>query len=100
MDKDSIIKVLQEQLQLQLRLNAEQYAMIKMLEARIIQLENNQKKDSSNSSKPPSSDTSRVQHTKSLRTKSGKILRRTHQAGHGGDAGHRYIAELRRHIGT
>lgn len=51
---------------------ARQDALIKLLEARIEVLENNQKKDSSNSSKPPSSDIGKPQRTQSLRTKSGK----------------------------
>lgn len=72
MDKDLIIQLQHNQLQLQLRLNDELQTVIKKLEARIIELENNQKRDSSNSSKPPSTDTRRVQHTQSLRTKSGK----------------------------
>ena len=46
--------------------------MIKLLEARIELLEHNQKKDSHNSSKQPSSDMGRVHRTQSLRTKSGK----------------------------
>jgi transposase len=50
----------------------EQAKMIKLLEARIEVLENNQKKNSSNSSKPPGSDIGKVQRTHSLRTKSGK----------------------------
>lgn len=78
-DKDLIIQLQQEQLGQQVRLiamlenmNAEQHKMIKLLEARIEVLENNQKRDSSNSSKPPSSDIFKPQHTQSLRTKSGK----------------------------
>jgi transposase len=65
MNKDLII-------QLQAQLLDEQKEMIKMLEARIEILENNQKKNSSNSSKPPSSDIGKVPRTQSLRTKSGK----------------------------
>lgn len=72
MNKDLIIEVQQEQLRCQAKLIEEQDTMIKLLEARISVLENNQKKDSTNSSKPPSSDIGRVQHTKSLRIKSGK----------------------------
>jgi hypothetical protein len=37
-------------------LDAQKDKMIKLLETRIAVLENNQKKDSSNSSKPPGSD--------------------------------------------
>ncbi len=72
MGKDLIIRLQQEQLRVQARLIAEQNTMIKLFESRIVLLENNQKKDSPNSSKPPSSDMGKVQHTKSLRMKSGK----------------------------
>ncbi len=65
LNKDLIIQLQQEQLE-------HQANIIKQLEARITFLENNQKKDSSNSSKPPSSDIGKPLHTKSLRTKSGK----------------------------
>lgn len=71
-DKDLIIQLQQEQLNAQARLIAEQNKMIKMLEARIEVLENNQKTDSRNSSKPPSTDIGKPQRTQSLRTKSGK----------------------------
>jgi transposase len=64
-DKDLIIKLLQEQVQ-------HQAATIKLLESRIAFLENNQKKDSTNSSKPPSSDIGKPHRTQSLRIKSGK----------------------------
>lgn len=60
-----IIEILQQRLQ-------EQSLLIKKLTARIEELENNQKKDSSNSSKPPSSDIGKVKRTKSLRKASGK----------------------------
>ena len=90
MDKDLIIQLQQEQLQRQAQLitmletlNAEQDKMIKVLEARIEVLENNQKKDSSNSSKPPSSDIGKLQRTQSLRTKSGK--KPGGQPGHSGE---------------
>ncbi len=72
MDKDLIIQVQQDQLQHLVSLIDQKDNMIKLLEARITVLENNQKKDSSNSSKPPGSDIGRVQRTQSLRTKSGK----------------------------
>ena len=79
MDKDLIIRLQQEQLVQQAHfiegqrdIIDKQEVMIKLLEARIAALENNQKKDSTNSSKPPSSDMGRVQRTQSLRTKSGK----------------------------
>lgn len=71
-DKDLIIQLLQKQLQDQLIFIAEQSNMIKMLEDRVTYLENNQKKDSSNSSKPPSTDIGTAHRTQSLRTKSGK----------------------------
>lgn len=61
----------------------EQGKMIKLLEARVAELENNQKKDSSNSSKPPSSDIGKAQRTKSLRTRSGK--KPGGQEGHSGE---------------
>ena len=63
---------MQEQLQHQSKFIADQAIIINQLEARIAFLENNQKKDSSNSSKPPSSDIGKPQRTQSLRTKSGK----------------------------
>jgi transposase len=72
MNKDLIIQLLQNQVRLQTQLNEELKEMIKLLEARIETLENNQKKNSGNSSKPPSSDIGKVQRTQSLRTKSGK----------------------------
>jgi transposase len=49
-----------------------QDSIIKLLEARIVELENNHKKNSSNSSKPPGSDIGKIQRTQSLRTRSGK----------------------------
>ena len=72
LNKDLIIQLQQEQLQTQGMLIAKQAALIKLLESRIEILENNQKKDSSNSSKPPSSDIGKPQRTQSLRTRSGK----------------------------
>ena len=70
MDKDLIIQLQQQQIAKQQELingleklivglqnlNKEQGKMILLLEARVAELENNQKKNSSNSSKPPSSD--------------------------------------------
>ncbi len=71
-DKDLIIRLLQEQLRSQSKLIAFQHsvtekqdAVIKSLEARIEVLENNQKKNSVNSSKPPSSDLGKPQRTRS-----------------------------------
>lgn len=79
MDKDLIIQLQHEQLGVQGKLIVSQTAiidkqntMIKFLEDRIEILENNQKKDSSNSSKPPSSDIGKPRRTQSLRTASGK----------------------------
>jgi transposase len=46
--------------------------LIIVLEARVKELENNQKKNSTNSSKPPSTDIARPERTQSLRLKSGK----------------------------
>src|SRR3954452_20869251 len=78
-DKDLIIQLQQEQLRQQAKLIAmqnsqisNQATMIKLLEARVEVLENNQKKNSTNSSKPPSSDIGKAQRTQSLRTKSEK----------------------------
>ncbi|MBD0289108.1 MAG: IS66 family transposase [Flavisolibacter sp.] len=88
LDKDLIIQLQQEQLHRQARLitmldtmNAEQAKMIKLLEARIEVLEHHQKKDSTTSSKPPSSDIGKPQRTRSLRTNSAKKP--------GGQQGHR-----------
>lgn len=89
-DKDLIIQLQQEQLGNQVRLiamlkdvNARHEEIIKLLEARVEMLENNQKRDSSNSSKPPSSDIGKPQRTQSLRTKSGKKPGGQH--GHSGE---------------
>jgi transposase len=82
MNKDLIIQVQQKHLLYQAQLIEEQKTMIKMLEARIEVLENNQKKDSTNSNNPPSSDIGKAQRTKSLRTISGK--RPGGQHGHSG----------------
>ena len=85
-DKDLIIQLQQEELRQQIKINVglstinvnqeiiidKQSTLIKLLEARVNELESNQKKDSSNSSKPPSSDIGKPQRTQSLRTKSGK----------------------------
>ena len=54
---------------------------IKTLTERIEELENNQKKNSGNSSKPPSTDIGKVTRTKSLRHPSGKLP--------GGQPGHK-----------
>jgi transposase len=76
LDKDLIIQGLQAQIKKLIEINGQ-------LEARIIELEHNQKKDSSNSSKPPSSDFGNPQQTRSLRTKSGKNV--GGQKGHAGE---------------
>jgi transposase len=54
---------------------------VKTLTERIEELENNQKKNSGNSSKPPSTDIGKVSQTKSLRQPSGKLP--------GGQPGHK-----------
>jgi transposase len=72
LNKDLIIQLLQKQLREQTLFMSEQSTRIKMLEDRISYLENNQKKDSSNSSKPPSTDIGKAPRTQSLRMKSGK----------------------------
>jgi transposase len=78
-DKDLIIQLQQEQLEAQDKLIgmqhnqiAAQAVMIKLLEERIAVLQSNQQKNSTNSSKPPSSDIGRSPHTQSLRVKSNK----------------------------
>ena len=81
MNKDLIIQLQQEQLKLQNEQILDLQVMVSMMKVHIETLENNQKKDSSNSSKPPSSDIGKIQRTKSLRTQSGKKP--------GGQHGHR-----------
>ncbi|WP_339383029.1 IS66 family transposase, partial [Nodularia sp. LEGE 06071] len=76
MDKDLIIQLQQQQI-------VEQAKMILKLEARITELENNQKKNSTNSSKPPSSDMGKPKQTQSLRKSSGK--KPGGQTGHSGE---------------
>lgn len=83
MDKDLIISLQQQQIEDLLRLIAKQASAIEFLEDRVHALESNQKKNSSNSSKPPSSDIGKPKQTKSLRTRSGKKPRG--QAGHFGE---------------
>ena len=82
-DKDLIIRLLQEQLGAQAKLITELRTMIKLLETQVETLQNNQKRNSVNSSKPPSSDIGKPQRTKSLRTKSDK--KPGGQQGHKGD---------------
>jgi transposase len=55
-------------------------SQLALLKARVLELENNQKKNSGNSSKPPSTDIAKVKTTKSLREPSSKSA--------GGQAGH------------
>lgn len=76
LDKDLIIQLQQQQI-------VEQAKMILKLEARITELENNQKKNSTNSSKPPSSDMGKPKQTQSLRKSSGK--KPGGQTGHSGE---------------
>jgi transposase len=104
LDKDLVIQLQQQQLIEQQKLIAmlrqlsdakddlisslkqtvsEQGTMILLLEARVTELENNQKKNSSNSSKPPSSDMGKPKQTNSLRTSSGK--KPGGQVGHTGE---------------
>ena len=60
LDKDLIIQLQQQQIQKLL-------LQVKYLTDRVTDLENNQKKNSSNSSKPPSTDIGKISRTKSLR---------------------------------
>lgn len=76
MNKDLIIQLQSKQIQ-------ELKRQIVILMARVEELENNQKKNSSNSSKAPSSDIGKVQRTKSLRVGSGKEV-----GGQPGQKGH------------
>jgi hypothetical protein len=62
-DKDLIIRLQQEQLNAQGKLISSLNNMVKLLECRIEILENNQKKNSSDSSRPPSSDIGKLQRT-------------------------------------
>lgn len=96
-DKDLIIQLQQQQLAAQTQLIAlqkdqlsnkdnliaELRTMIELLETHVETLQNNQKKDSTNSSKPPSTDIAKPQRTQSLRTKSEK--KRGGQQGHKGE---------------
>lgn len=83
LDKDLIIRFQQQQMAELLRINMEQAKAIEYLQARVAELESNQKKNSSNSSKPPSSDMGKPKQTKSLRTSSGKKI--GGQKGHSGE---------------
>ena len=97
LDKDLIIQLQQQQIAEQQKLITGQQKLIAglqklnehqgnlnlLLEARGTELENNQKKNSSNSNKPPSSDMGKPKQTSSLRTSSGKKV--GGQAGHSGE---------------
>ncbi len=88
MDKDLIIQLQQNQIRLLQALVQEQRVQLqnfqdltKLQNLHIIELRNNQKQNSSNSSKSPSSDMVKVVRTKSLRQKSDKLV--------GGQPGHK-----------
>jgi hypothetical protein len=72
LDKDLTISFQHQQMAELLRINAEQAKAIEFLKARVHELENNQKKNSSNSRKPHSSDMGKPKQTQSLRSSSGK----------------------------
>jgi hypothetical protein len=72
LNKDLIIQLQQQQHTDLLQIKSEQARIIVNLQERIAELENNQKKNSSNSGKPPSSDIGKPKQTQSLRTSSGK----------------------------
>jgi transposase len=74
MNKDEIIALQASQIEALL-------SKVDVLTARVLELENNQKKNSSNSSKPPSTDIGKPVKTKSLRQVSGKPA--------GGQPGHK-----------
>jgi transposase len=74
LDKDVIIEMQSKQIAVLL-------SQMEVLTARVLELENNQKKDSNNSSKPPSTDIGKVRKTRSLRIPGDKS--------HGGQAGHK-----------
>ena len=65
MDKDLIIEIQRRQIE-------DLLSQIQELGARVLELENNQKKNSSNSSKPPSTDIGKGKRTMSLRVSSNK----------------------------
>lgn len=76
MEKDLIIEIQRTQIESLL-------FQIRELTARVLELENNNKKDSNNSSKPPSTDIGKIRATKSLRVAGNKS--QGGQAGHKGD---------------
>ncbi len=82
MDKDQIIAVQRKQIEELLTANIDLLSEVGLLANRVQELENNQKKNSGNSSKPPSTDIGRAKATQSLRTPSGK--RPGGQPGHQG----------------
>lgn len=73
LNKDELIALQAKQIEMLL-------SQVASLTARVLELENNQKKNSGNSSKPPSTDNAKVKTTKSLRGPSDKPV--------GGQAGH------------
>ncbi len=81
--KKDRIKLLETQLQEQIDLNGRLLAKIAVLEAKITELEARLSQNSSNSSKPPSSDIYKPKQTQSLRISSGKSP--GSQQGHKGD---------------
>jgi transposase len=81
LNKDLIIQLQQQQIQQLTAINKALLLQVKLLTERVTELENNQKKNSSNSSKPPSTDIGKVPRTKSLRESSGKLP--------GGQVGHK-----------
>lgn len=84
MDKDLILSFQQQQMSELLWINGEQAKAIGFLQARVNELEKNQKGNSSNSSKPHSSDMGKPKQTQSLRSSSGK--KPGGQAGHSGES--------------
>jgi len=72
LNKDLIIQLQEQQLRRQELFIIDQAKQITDLLARIVELENNQKKNSGNSSKPPSTDIGKDKRTKSLRGISDK----------------------------
>jgi len=82
LNKYLIIQIQQQNADL-LQINSEQAGMIVNLQERIAEWENNQKKNSSNSSMPSGSDIGRPKQTQSLRTSSGKNP--GGQTGHSGE---------------
>jgi transposase len=72
LNKDLIIESLLEQVRKLTKVNESLLQQVSALTERVKELENNQKKDSSNSSKPPSTDIGKLVRPKSLRGTSDK----------------------------